>query len=447
MTQTTPEGDVVSATTHPSDQRLSPQLRRTAAAGLVGTLIEYFDFALYGLVAVYFAPLFFPAVGSATSLLAALAVFGAGFFARPLGGVIFGWVGDRHGRRPALVGTLVLMGLCSGTVGLLPTYESIGVWAPILLVLLRLGQGLSAGSEMLGSITFVLESAPPKKRIMLASLTPLGGALGLVLATTMVWILNLTAGREWMADTGWRLLFLLGFPLTAVAFWIRSRINDSPEFQAVAEKGRVVKAPLGEMFSRHWRALLVAGGVAIAANGTAGLAGWFSTYLVGTRELPGTTVFAAMAVSTLIGAVSVPFSGYLTSRYGQVRMVSCILAGYVLGGVPLLWLLGTTTSFGPLLVALIGFNTLSVATMPPAFTLIAQLFPAEVRYTGSNFGQNIGTVLGAGIAPFAAAQLQIATGSALGPMLWILGVATFGIGALLALSQLRARKLVAARQQ
>ncbi|GAF43642.1 MFS transporter [Rhodococcus wratislaviensis] len=412
------------------DSRLDSRARKAASAGFVGTFIEYYDFGLYGLLTVYFAPLFFPAASTSTSLLAGLAVFGAGFVARPVGGLIFGRIGDRVGRRPALIASLIVMGLCSGTVGLLPTYDAVGLWAPVLLVVLRLGQGLSAGSEMLGSVTFVLESAPPRSRIFLASLTPFGAALGTTVATASVWILSSTVDADWMRQTGWRVLFLAALPLLVVAVRLRSRLEDSPEFDKMVENNQVASTPIRTLFRNHWHTILLAGGVAIAANGTAGLLAWFSTYLVGSRGLQGSSIFAALALASAIGAASVPLSGWLTARFGQRRVASIILAAFIVSAFPVLWLLGTGETFIPLVIAMVVYNVLSVAIMPPAFTLIAQLFPASLRYSGSNLGQNIGTVLGAGLAPFVGAQLAIISGSVFGPAIWIIAVASIGLTAL-----------------
>jgi MHS family proline/betaine transporter-like MFS transporter len=408
-----------SASAPPTSGRLDPSVRRAAAAGFAGTFVEYYDFALYGLLTVYFAPRFFPATNTVVSLLAGLAVLGAGFVARPVGGLIFGWVGDRYGRRRALVTSLALMGVCSGIVGLLPTYETLGVWAPVLLVLMRLGQGISAGSQMLGAVTLVLESAPRGRRIFLASLTPFGSGVGTAVATVAVFLLGLTAGSAWMASVGWRVLFLACFPLLLVALWIRVRMEDSPEFTRMVARRDVADSPIAEVLREHWRPLLLAGGVAIATNGASGLVAWFSTYLVGARGLAGSVVFAALAVTSTVSAFTIPVAGRLTSALGQRKSLAIIFAAYVLITVPFLLVIGGAARFLPLMLALLIYNILSVAFMPPAFTLIAQLFPARVRYTGANLAQNIGTVLGAGFAPLIAASLVLGTGTVLGAGLWI----------------------------
>lgn len=406
-----------SATSVPG--RSDPNARRAAAAGFAGTFGEYYDFALYGVLTVYFAPKFFPATSSAASLLAGLAVLGAGFLARPVGGLIFGWVGDRHGRRRALVSSLMLMGLCSGVVGILPTYDLIGVWAPILLVLARLGQGISAGSQMLGSVTLVMESAPRDNRIFLASLTPFGSGVGTAAATAAVFLLGLTAGPVWMSNFGWRVLFLVSFPLMLVALWIRVRMEDSPEFARMTERQDVADSPIMELLHGYWRPLLLGGGVAVAANGASGLVAWFSTYLVGTRGLSAETVFAALAVTSTVSSLTIPVAGRFASKIGQRRSLAVIFGLYALIAVPFLLVLGGATRFLPLLLVLLPYNIISVAYMPSAFTLISQLFPTRVRYTGANLAQNIGTVLGAGFAPLLAAALVLWTGTVLGAGIWL----------------------------
>ncbi|MFC8044076.1 MFS transporter [Nocardia sp. NPDC057353] len=409
---------------------IPPQARRAAAAGFFGTYIEYYDFALYGVLAVYFAPLFFPAEDRAVSFLVGLAVFGAGFVARPLGGIFFGRIGDRRGRRTALLATVVLMGVCSTAMGLLPTYDTVGLLAPILLVLLRIGQGLSAGAEMLGSVTFALESAPPARRTFLASLTPYGAGLGGSSGAVLAAVLGTLASADFMTGHGWRIPFLVAAPLTLVAYVIRRKVEDSPEFVALVRDRAIVKSPLREVISEHRRALLIAGAIAIGVNGTAGVAQWFGIYLAGNRELPAAAVLGAYASAMLLGALWTPLWGGLADRIGQRVLLRAILAAFIVLAGPILWLLSVAENPVLLAAGMTVYLALTNAVMAPGFGLIAELFPAPVRYTGANLGQNVGTVLGGGTAPLVCGALLLATGSVLGPVLWIAGVALIGLAAL-----------------
>lgn len=410
-----------------SREPIPPQARRAATAGFVGTFIEYFDFALYGVLTVYFAPQFFPSEDPAISLLAGLAVFGAGFIARPIGGILFGYIGDRRGRRTALLLTVLLMGACSALVGVLPTFAAIGVLAPVLLVLLRLGQGLSAGSEMLGSVTYVIESAPPSRRVFLASLTPLGAVLGGAAGGILVAVLASTLSAEAMASYGWRIPFLVALPLAVLAYLLRRRIEDSPQFTALKADRKITTSPLRAALSNHWRRILIAGALAIGVNGAAGLAPWFTTFLAGNRGLPVAMVTGVTGAATILAAVLVPVSGRLSDRVGARRMIVTILVAFAVTAVPIMALLSTTTS--PLLIAVgVGaFAVLINLLIPPAFSFIAELFPVDVRYTAANLGQNIGGVFGSGLAPVAGGALLLATGSGVAVAAWVVGVCVIGL--------------------
>ncbi|GAA1859266.1 MFS transporter [Pseudonocardia ailaonensis] len=390
-----------------------------AAAGFVGTFIEYYDFALYGLLTVYFSQQFFPADSPSTSFLISLAVFGAGFVARPIGGILFGLLGDRRGRRTALVASLVLMGASSGLIGLLPTTASIGVWATVLLVALRLLQGVSAGSELPGSITFIMESTPAEKRTFLMSMTPFGSSLGVATATAMAWVLGATADKAWMMSTGWRIPFLVSIPLTLVALWIRTRVPDSPEFQKLVAERKVAEAPLAELFRRHWRIILVASFVAIGVNGSPALIAYFSTFLVGGRQIAASTVFGALTIASLVGTLGIPIVGRLATRHGRARVARYCLLLVAVATVPIFLILASATSFGAIVVAMSLYTLVAFSLMPAVFPLVASTYPTEVRYTGNNLSQTIGTILGAGLAPFAVAQLSLGAGFVAGPIIWM----------------------------
>jgi MHS family proline/betaine transporter-like MFS transporter len=411
----------------PGREAIPPAAWRAARAGAVGTFVEYFDFMLYGALTVFFAPAFFPSDDPAMSFLAGLAVFGAGFFARPVGAIVFGRIGDRRGRRTALIWSVTLMGLCSSLVGLLPTYEHIGLLAPILLTLLRLGQGVSAGAELLGAITYVLETAPSSRRGFLASFAPFGSVAGSFVGLVLIGVLSGTLGTDAMNDYGWRIPFLIAIPLALIALWMRVGLEDSPEFQKMAAKREIVKSPLRETLRIHRRTVLLAGGIAIGINGAAGMQAWFATFLVTDRDISSSTVFLALALSALTSAMSALIAGRLVDRYGRRRMTALVLAGFAVTIVPVLWVLDTATSFLAITLALVVFNGLSAMTMPTGLAMIAELYPRRVRYTAANVSGNIGMVLGSGLAPVVAAQFALWTGSGVGAAFWIAAVVTIGL--------------------
>lgn len=411
---------------------IPPAARRAAVAGFVGTFIEYYDYSIFALLAVYVAPLFFPADNPAISQLAGLAVYGVGFVARPLGGIVFGRIGDRRGRRIALMMTVGLVGGCSAAIGMLPTYAVVGVIAPILLILLRLGQGLSAGSEMLGSITYVIESAPPSRRALLASLTPLGGGLGSGTGALACLLVGLVFSKDDMASFGWRIPFIAAVPLTLIAFLLRKRIEDSPEFIKLAQSKQIAKSPLREALTRHWRSMLVACGLSAAGYGATGVSAFFVSYLVSTRGLPFSSVMGAFAAALLLGPLVIPAAGALTDRFGQRRLLGLVFVAFILMSVPILFVLGWADSILLLGIAMTAFMGLVGFINAPLWSYIATLFPAPVRFTASTFGANVGAVTTGSTGGLAAGALFFATGSPLAPAIWIVGCCLLGLGVLAA---------------
>lgn len=312
-------------------------------------------------------------------------VFAAGFLARPIGGILFGRIGDRRGRRAALIATVTTMGIATGLVGILPTYETIGLAAPVLLILLRLAQGLSAGGEMLGAVAYVLESAPQSRRAFLASLTPLGSVFGSAFGGLLAAVLAGVLGKAAMGENGWRIPFLLAVPLAGVALWMRARLEESADFVALVEAKEIVTTPVREVLTNYLRPFLLLSVLAIAGNGVAGMNGWFSTFLIGDRNLPDSMVLGALGAGALLAAPFIPYVGTLTDRLGRRRMVRLVLMAFVLSIIPILLLLTKGTTFLPLFLGLWWFLTLAACMMPPTFSLIAESFPAQVRYTGATW--------------------------------------------------------------
>ncbi|CCQ13955.1 Proline/betaine transporter [Rhodococcus sp. AW25M09] len=410
--------------------------RRAALAGGVGTLIEYYDFAVYGFLAVVIAPLFFPSTSPGVSILATLAVFGVAYIARPLGGIFFGRLGDRKGRRHALVITVVCMGVACGILGLLPTHSSVGVLAPILLVTIRLAQGFSAGGEIGGAATYIAESAPPNRRGFFGSFTPVGSTLGFAVAAAVVGVVALITTDEQMSSWGWRIPFLLALPLAFVCLRVRLKLEDTPEFEEMAAKNDVVKSPLSDVVKKQPLSVLRVVGIAIAMNGSGyiGLT-YFSVYLINDLGFSKDSVYWTSAIAIALACATFPLSGLLTDRFGRKPVLLFGYVAYVIIALPVFMILGATSSILVVGVVYFVYMVLNGMVQVPAFPLFTELFPRSVRYTGVSLGFNIGTIAAGGTAPYVAAQLVESTGNAMSPAYWVIGVCVIGVATVLTIRE------------
>lgn len=410
---------------------LSPTARRAAVAGFAGTIVEYYDFATYGLVALILAPQFFGTENSAAAVLAALAVFGTAYVARPLGGIVFGHFGDRYGRRAVLMATIALMGCCSVLIGLLPTLDQVGLLAPVLLIILRLGQGFAAGGELMGAVTYVLESTPRGKRGILTSITQMGATLGFSVAALVVGSITAFTTAEQMSSWGWRVPFLLCLPLTLVCLGLRLRLEDSPEFSIMIEKSEVEKAPLVDAIRRHPGAIVKSAAFTIATTGAShvGLV-YMSVLLIKTLGFDARSVYWTTAFIVAVAAMSTPLWGNLSDRIGRrpVMIIATVGTGAVI--YPVLWVMSVTSSIIVIGAAFLVYMVLTQA-FAPGLTAISELFPRRMRYSGSALGYNAGVVIGGAFAPYMSAQLVESTGSPLSPAVLIVAVCSIGFVAAL----------------
>ncbi|GAA3368061.1 MFS transporter [Streptomyces sannanensis] len=394
---------------------------RVAFASFVGTALEWYDYFLFGTAsAIVFNRLYFTTLNPTAATLAAFATFGVGFAARPIGALVFGWLGDRMGRKPALLITVMMIGAATGLIGLLPGYAAIGIAAPVLLVLLRLVQGIAVGGEWGGAVTLAVEHAPPEKRGWYAALPQVGSPVGTLLSSgafSLVLLLPSESFDSW----GWRLPFLLAFPLMGIAVYIRRKVEESPLFDEMMEQNEQAKVPALDIFRKAWGRLLVA-----MASATLGVGGFYmlTTFMISygtdTLGLPrslmvnGTLVAAAVEIGVIIVV------GRMADRLGPGRVTlwgGLFSAGFAF---PLFWLVETKNPLVVVLAMTVGVAVLSIAYAVSG-ALLADLFPAQLRYTGVALSYNLAGAL-TGFLPFLATALLAAGGGASWPAALLLMV-------------------------
>ncbi|TQC43094.1 MFS transporter [Rhodococcus sp. WS4] len=402
--------------------------RRAAKASFFGTVIEYYDFVVYAFLAITISPLFFPTGDKTASLLSTLAVFGAGYAARPLGGIFFGWIGDRFGRRGALMSTVLTMGFATAALGLLPTYQQIGIGAAILLLITRLIQGFAAGGEFIGASTYVTESAPAHRRGFFLSLTPAGGGAGVALAPLVVGVMTFVLTPDQISAWGWRVPFLLSIPLLLVCLYYRFRLEDTPEFKLMVERSEIVRFPLREVMRKHAGSFVQVIVVTIAVASPSFLgAVYMNIYLVTVVGLqPGVVYW----FSALILGLALPgflISGRAVDRFGYRRVLVIGMLGCGALVYPMLAIMGATKNLVVIGLLYFAFMLLNNAINPPAYGFFIGAFPGPVRYTGAAVGVNIGNIVGVGLGPYFAEQLVASTGNPMSPGLMVIGALTVGL--------------------
>ncbi|MFI9027825.1 MFS transporter [Streptomyces sp. NPDC053560] len=386
------------------------QLRRVALSGLLGTAVEFYDFLVYGTVAaLVFGDLFFPAADPAAGTVAAFGTFAAGYVARPLGGIVFGHFGDRLGRKSMMLATMVLMGVGSFLIGLLPTYDTIGVWAPVLLVLLRVVQGIAIGGEWGGATLMVAEHADGRPRGRWTSLTQLGAPLGTVLSTAVVTLVAALPDEQFRA-WGWRVPFLLSLVLLFAGLYVRLKVTESPLFRALKEERAPARLPLLDVVRRP-RAVLMAAGAGIGAfTAQSLLTSFMVSYAVG-HGFSRTQVLTGVTLASCTALLVLPCAGALSDRFGRRPVV---LAGAALSAAtafPVFALVDTGRP-GLLILALVLGHGVAQSTMyGPLGALLTEMFGTRVRYTGASLGYQTATLLGAGFSPLIAGSLLAAYGS------------------------------------
>jgi MHS family shikimate/dehydroshikimate transporter-like MFS transporter len=380
--------------------------RRVMMASAVGSALEWYDFFIYGTAAaLVFSELFFPKVDPTTGLLLSFATFGVGFFARPFGGIVFGHLGDRVGRKPVLVMTLMLVGVGTFLIGLLPTYETAGIWAPIMLVALRLVQGFGAGAEYGGAVILAVEHAPPGKRGLFGSFAAIGVNIGLLLATGVFALVTQLPQEDFLA-WGWRIPFLLSLILIVVGFYIRARVSETPVFSQIAAKSKAARSPVKEAFVKHPREFLVVFGARLAENGLGYLYPVFTlSYMTKQLGLQKSMVLNGIMLAYAISLVTVPLFSALSDRIGRRPVYGGAAVFSALFAYPFFLMVGTGSQPIIWLALILAISVGNSGMFGPQAAYFAEMFGAKLRYSGFATAREIGSLLAGGPAPFVATLL------------------------------------------
>jgi metabolite-proton symporter len=404
--------------------------RRIAAASMVGTTVEFYDFYIYATAAVSVFPhLFFPKGNHTTALLASLATFGLAFVARPLGSMLFGHFGDRAGRKATLVGSLLTMGIATFGIGLLPTYQEVGVAAPVLLAVMRFSQGIALGGEWSGAALLVTETAERDKRARAAMWPQLGAPFGFLLANGLFLILISWLGHNNFEPDpqspfltwGWRIPFLSSAVMVAIGLYVRLRLTETPVFARALERGERVRNPVAEVFRTSWRELIIGTFVMLATYTLFyTVTTWALSYGTSKRPPGGTGLgfgyvdFLHMQlIAVLFFAAMVPVAGALADRFGRRGTLLVVTIAIIVYGASFdLMLAPDNATKGSAALFLIIGMTLMGLSFGPMSAVLPELFPTNVRYTGSGISYNVAGILGAAMAPFIATWLAAKHGVA-----------------------------------
>jgi MHS family shikimate/dehydroshikimate transporter-like MFS transporter len=411
-------------------------------AGSIGTVIEWYDFLIYGTAAaLLFNTLFFPRLDPSTGTLAALGTFAVGFLARPLGGALFGHFGDRVGRKATLLVTMATMALGTFGIGLLPTYGQIGLWAPILLVVLRVVQGIGLGGEWGGASLVVLEHAPARRRGLYGSLVQVGFPLGLVAASgafALAGLLPEVAFRAW----GWRVPFLASAVLLLIGWFVRARVPETPHFERLKRHGSIARNPVREVLLKDTRAFLVAVGLKLSEVSWVYILTVFVViYGTATLRLPKTLLLNAILIASAIELVTIPGFGWLSDKLG--RRIFYVLGALFTAsfGFPLFWMLDTKDPAAITLAIVVALNLGHGTMFGLQSTYLPELFRARVRYTGASLGFQMAAALGGGLSPILAASLATTFGGTAGVSMLLVVLAAITLTAALLAPETRRNPL------
>lgn len=380
--------------------------RQIVWSSVIGTTVEWYDFLIYGTAsALVFNKLFFPSIDPVVGTIAAFGSYAVGFLARPLGGIVFGHFGDKIGRKGMLSLTIMIMGLGTFLIGCLPTYSQIGVWAPILLVTLRLVQGIGIGGEWGGAVLMVVESVPAHRRGFFGSIVQLGYPLGVILSIGAFALAGLMPEAEFLA-WGWRLPFLASAFLVGVGLFIRLRLHETPSFQRVKQRAAVAKIPVVEILTEHPRTFLKAVGLKVSEIAYVSIVTVFSiSYVTGQLGLPRSVILNGILIAAIIELFTIPVFGWLSDRYGRrtLFVVACLFS--IVFAFPLFQLLDTRDPTVITLTVAVALSFGQGIMFGTGAAWMSELFDARLRYSGASLGFQVGAALSGGFTPLIAAAL------------------------------------------
>ncbi|MGO4443983.1 MFS transporter [Mycobacterium sp. 2YAF39] len=416
-------------------------VRKAVRGAAIGNTVEWYDFAIYSTLATYIADQFFPSGDETAALLSTFAVFAAAFFMRPLGGFFFGPLGDRIGRQRVLALVIILMSGSTFLIGLVPSYDSIGVAAPLLLLLLRCVQGFSAGGEYGSGACYLAEFAPDKHRGFVVSFLVWSVVVGFLLGSLTVTGLETLLSESAMSSYGWRIPFLIAGVLGVVGLYIRLKLGDTPEFETLRDEGEVSSSPLKEALTTSWRPILQIAGLVVIHNvGFYVVFTYLPTYFTKTLEFTKTNAFVSITIASIVAMILIPPLGALSDRIGRKPLLIAGAVGFVIFAYPLFMLLNAG-SLAAAIAAHAGLAAIESVFVSASLAAGAELFATRVRSSGYSIGYNVSVAIFGGTAPYVATWLVAQTGNELAPAYYVIAAAIISLATVMTMRETAAQPL------